>query len=216
LCLVFDSSPRSQSSADMYSFLIVAWASDPDFIPTEVGFSISEPIEPFREGVPPLFLRASEIVHSKCDPLHYRTIISILEVHDFNTPPSSDFDNGDNYGLGGSSDNDEYAGYNPCRDFLDSWLVTRRLVSGVGSSGDPWPSLPIVGGGGGVLGISRRHNGRVSPIYVSLPGGASRAALRSRAQQWVTAGFWGAGGQQPCGVMWGSEQPANGRSTTVW
>jgi hypothetical protein len=84
---VFDSNPRSQYGANMSRFLIMVWASDPNFVPIEVGFSILELVEPFMEGAPLPFLRASKIIYSKCDLLHYKAIISILEVHDFNPPP---------------------------------------------------------------------------------------------------------------------------------
>jgi hypothetical protein len=83
---VFDFAMRSQNGIDMDNFLIMAWASDPDLIPVEVGFFMPEPIEPFKEGVPPLFLLASEIIHSKCNLLHYRATINVLEQHEFSTP----------------------------------------------------------------------------------------------------------------------------------
>jgi hypothetical protein len=52
----FDSAPSSREGVDMDSFLVATWASDPDLIPTEVGFSILEPLEPLEIGVRPLFL----------------------------------------------------------------------------------------------------------------------------------------------------------------
>jgi hypothetical protein len=129
------------------NFIIVAWASDPDLIPMEVGFSVPEPIEPFVEGEPPLFLCTSEIIHAKCDLLHYHAIIDVLEFHNFNTPQSSDSMGGD-HGQGGSSTNndDGYLGYDPGPGFWDSWPRVCRFISDNGPSGEPWPSLPVVGG----------------------------------------------------------------------
>jgi hypothetical protein len=46
-----------------------------------------EPVEPFVKVAPPLFIQSSEVVHSKCDLLHFCAFIHILEVHDFNPPP---------------------------------------------------------------------------------------------------------------------------------
>lgn len=52
-CLVFEASPRSlEGSSDLSSFLVVAWARHPDLIPTEVGCSVPEPVEPFVEAEP--------------------------------------------------------------------------------------------------------------------------------------------------------------------
>jgi hypothetical protein len=61
-CFVFDSSSWSRSSDDMSSFLVAAWASNPDFIPMEVGFSILGPVEPYVECEPPLFLSSLKIM----------------------------------------------------------------------------------------------------------------------------------------------------------
>jgi hypothetical protein len=60
-----------------------------------------------------------QIIHSMCDLLHYRVIISILEIHDFSTPPSSDSEGGGGHGQGSSSD-EEYPGYDPGCGFLGS------------------------------------------------------------------------------------------------
>jgi hypothetical protein len=134
-CFIFDSSPWSLSGIDLSSLLVTAWCRNPNLIPTEVGFFIPELVEPF-------FLCASEIIHSNCDMLHYQAIISVLEVHDFSTPPSSDFDGGS----GNSSSEEEYLGYNLGRGFLNSWPVTRCFISGVDPFGVPWSSLPTTGG----------------------------------------------------------------------
>jgi hypothetical protein len=122
-CLIFDTSPRSLSDEDMSCFLVAAWCSDHPFIPTEVGFSVPELVAPFREGELPLFLHASEIIHSSCDLLHYWTIINVLEYHDFTTPPSSDDGSAD--GFGGGSDDEEYPGYSPGWGF-ESHLMSPR------------------------------------------------------------------------------------------
>jgi hypothetical protein len=141
-CFIFDSSPRSLSGTDLSSFLVATWCSNPDLIPTVVRFSILEPVEPFRERELPLFLHASEIIHLSYGLLHYRAIISVLEVHDFNTPPSNDCDGGS-----GDSSNEEYHGYNPSRGFLNSWLATQCFISGVDPFGAPWSSLPATNRG---------------------------------------------------------------------
>jgi hypothetical protein len=120
----------------MSSFLVSAWAIDPDFIPTEVGFSILEPVKPFVEREPLFFLSSSEIINSKCNLLHYRAIISILEIHDFSTPPSSDSKGGGGHGKESRS-NEEYPGYDPCYGFLGSWSSTHHFTLGVGPSGEP-------------------------------------------------------------------------------
>jgi hypothetical protein len=126
----------------MDSFIVAAWAHDPELIPMEVGFSIPESVEPFEEGEPPLFLRALEMIHSKCDLFHYRAIVNALEFHNFSTPPSSDSEGG---GQGGSSGNDDngYPRYDPGKGFLDSWLCVRRFFSRNSPTGEPWPSLPV-------------------------------------------------------------------------
>jgi hypothetical protein len=95
----------------MSTFLVAPWAANPNFIPTEVGFSVPESIESSVEREPPLYLSSSEIIDSSCDLLHYRAIISILEIHDFSTPPSSDSEGGG--GGQGSSSDEEYPGYDP-------------------------------------------------------------------------------------------------------
>jgi hypothetical protein len=47
----------------MFEFLAVAWTVHPHLVPVEVGCIVPEPQEPFVERLPPLFLRASEIIH---------------------------------------------------------------------------------------------------------------------------------------------------------
>jgi hypothetical protein len=91
--------------------MVVVWARHLELIPTEVGCSIPKPVEPFIEAEPPLFLCTSEIIHSKCDLLHFRAFIQIVEVHDF-TPPN---DSSDDEGRPPSSDSsgDEYPAMTP-------------------------------------------------------------------------------------------------------
>jgi hypothetical protein len=82
-CLNFEVTSSSVNRVDLSRFFIMAWAIHPDLILNEVGFMIPKPKEPFQEGVPPLFLRASEIIHSKSNTLQYRAFVHVLEVHDF-------------------------------------------------------------------------------------------------------------------------------------
>jgi hypothetical protein len=64
-CLIFNASPSSMDGSDMSQFLVAAWAIHPDLIPNEVGCAVPEPIESFIEWQPPVFLQASELIHSK-------------------------------------------------------------------------------------------------------------------------------------------------------
>jgi hypothetical protein len=72
----------------MSQFLAAAWSLHPDLIPIEVGCVVPEPEEPSVVGQPPLFLRASEIIHDKQNTLQFRAFVKVIEVHDFT--PSSD------------------------------------------------------------------------------------------------------------------------------
>jgi hypothetical protein len=85
-CLMFESSLRSADPSNLSTYLIVMWSHHPKLIPTEVGCSILELVEPFVEAEPPLFIRSSEVIHLKCDLLHFHVFIRILKVHDFNPP----------------------------------------------------------------------------------------------------------------------------------
>jgi hypothetical protein len=51
--------------------LVVAWAIHPNLIPMKISCIVPELMEPFMDGEPSLFLRASEIIHSKCDTLQF-------------------------------------------------------------------------------------------------------------------------------------------------
>jgi hypothetical protein len=55
-----------------------------------VGSVIPEPEEPSVVGLPPLFLRTDELVHSKVHMLQHRVLVHILEIHDFSQVDSSD------------------------------------------------------------------------------------------------------------------------------
>jgi hypothetical protein len=120
--------------------MAIAWAVHPDLILVEVGCIIPEPEEPFVECEPPLFLSASELIHSKQDTLQFRAFIQIVEIHDFNRSDSSSDDSGDSssdsgtdriLGLWGGSS-------------LWPWPCVYRCV---GEFGAPWPSLPTAGSG---------------------------------------------------------------------
>jgi hypothetical protein len=82
-CLIFDVAPRTSDASDISEFLAVAWTVHSDLVLVEVSCIIPEPQEPFVERQPPLFLRSSEIVHSKRGMLGFRVFIKIIEIHDF-------------------------------------------------------------------------------------------------------------------------------------
>jgi hypothetical protein len=88
-------------------------------------------------------LRAHEIIHSKCNLLHFWAFIHIVEVHDFDLPESSDDD-----GRPPSSDSsdDKYPGFDNGRGNLWSWPKVSQFISDNGSTSSSWPSLPSVGG----------------------------------------------------------------------
>jgi hypothetical protein len=82
-------------SLDLSEFLAAAWTVHLDLVPVDVGCIIPEPQEPFVEQQPPLFLRSSKIIHSKCDTHGFRIFIKIIEIHDFSPPVDSDGDSSD-------------------------------------------------------------------------------------------------------------------------
>jgi hypothetical protein len=93
-CLIFDTGPSSTDGSDMSQYLAAALAIHPDLILMEVGCVFPEPEQPFVEREPPLFISASEVIHSKQDTLQLRVFIRVVEIHDFsilvdfdNTPP---------------------------------------------------------------------------------------------------------------------------------
>jgi hypothetical protein len=144
-CLVFEVASRSMHQSNLLSYLVIISAKHLDLIPTEVGCSILELIEPFVEVVPPLFMRSSEIVHSKCDLLHFRAFVHILKVHDF-TPPSDSSDN-DDHPSSSDSSNDGYPSYDPNRGILRPRPRVSKHGTGSSPTGEPWPFLPIDDGG---------------------------------------------------------------------
>jgi hypothetical protein len=89
-CLVFEMMSHLLDHSDMTSYLVIAWALHLELIPSEVGYAIDEPVEPFIKQAPMLFLRANEVIHLKCDTLQFRVFIKILESHDFNLPSDSE------------------------------------------------------------------------------------------------------------------------------
>jgi hypothetical protein len=139
-CLVFEVSPRSLDQSDLSSFLVVVWARHPDLIPTEVGCSVPEPVEPFVEAEPPLFLRAEEIIHSSSNLLHFQALIRTIEVHGLNPPESSDDDDGRS--PSSDSSEEDYPGYDPGRGSSQPWPRVSRSATGINSAREPWPSLP--------------------------------------------------------------------------
>jgi hypothetical protein len=95
LCLIFDVMPHTSDASVMSEFLAAAWTVHPDLIPVEVGCIIPESQEPFIDRHPPLFLRSSEIVHSKRDTLGFRVFMKIIEIHNFSPPAYSEDDSSD-------------------------------------------------------------------------------------------------------------------------
>jgi hypothetical protein len=177
-CLVFDVDPRSRDELEMDNFIVVAWASDPELILTGIGFSIPELVNLPEVGVTPLFLWASEIIHSLCNLLHYHAIVNVLEIHDFSTPLSSDSEGG-RRGSDSGPDDDGYPGYYQGHNFLDSWSVVRCYATGARPSGLPWPSLPSIGNnvsdgmGATTRPVSHRQLGPRARTYGYLPTNGS-------------------------------------------
>ncbi|OEL38323.1 hypothetical protein BAE44_0000658 [Dichanthelium oligosanthes] len=127
------------SRADLSCFLVVAWAVHPDLIPQEVMCVVPEPEVPFVEGESPLFLRASELVHSKRDSLQFIAIVHLLEVHDFSLPSDSNDSSG-------SSDSSGADGLpRSGSTHLKPWPRMYNLAGRLSPSGEPWPSLPRTG-----------------------------------------------------------------------
>jgi hypothetical protein len=85
--LVSYSNCHQGQSINLTSQASLCWARHPNLISTEVGCSIPEPVEPFAKATPPMFIRSSEVIHLKCDLLHFHTFIHVQEVHDFTPPP---------------------------------------------------------------------------------------------------------------------------------
>jgi hypothetical protein len=68
-CLAFDVATSTVVAKDLLQFLVAAWVVHPNFIPNKVECIIPEPEEPLLERAPLLFLRADEVIHSKCNTL---------------------------------------------------------------------------------------------------------------------------------------------------
>jgi hypothetical protein len=67
--LVFEPAPASVFEVDRSCFYVIVWVVHLDLIPVEVCGVLLEPEVTFVEREPPLFLQASEIIHSKWDTL---------------------------------------------------------------------------------------------------------------------------------------------------
>jgi hypothetical protein len=91
-CLIFNVAPSLARGEDLFAFWAAAWETHPDLIPAEVGCIFPKLEDPFVEQAPPLFLSASELIHSKIDTLQLRALIKIIEIHDFSPPEGSDDD----------------------------------------------------------------------------------------------------------------------------
>jgi hypothetical protein len=91
----------SSSGSDLSQFLVATWERYLDLIPNEVGGIILELVEPFIEHAPPLFINASEVIHSKCDMLQFCIFVRVLEVHDYSITEDSDDDPSDSSGDSG-------------------------------------------------------------------------------------------------------------------
>jgi hypothetical protein len=68
-CLIQEVAPALVNKDDLSKYLAVVWVLHPDLIPNEVGSVVLEPELLSVMGQPPLFLHASEIMHTKCDTL---------------------------------------------------------------------------------------------------------------------------------------------------
>jgi hypothetical protein len=88
----------------------------------------------------PLFLRSSEIIHSKHDTIGFWVFIKIIEIHDFSPTEDSSDDSSDP-----CSDSDGLPGPRGSGDILQ-WLCIYRLTGESSLAEEPWPSLPQTGG----------------------------------------------------------------------
>jgi hypothetical protein len=130
---------------DMSQFLVAAWARHPDLIPNEVGGIVPEPVKPFMERAPSLFLKDSELIHSKCDTLQFRVLIRVIEAHDYSIPVDSDDDVSESSDDSGS---DGIPGPEPSLSTsLHPWPRIYRLAGDLSLLGEAWSSLPCHGGG---------------------------------------------------------------------
>lgn len=74
----------------MTSFQLVECCSDLDCIPVKVDCAIPEPVEPFVERAPPLYLRAEELIESLREVLGLTAVINVLEVQDYHPRSESE------------------------------------------------------------------------------------------------------------------------------
>jgi hypothetical protein len=139
-CLVFEPAPRSVAVEDLSRFFVVAWAKHLDLISVEVGCIVSEPAEPSVVGQRPLFLRESEVIHSKQDMLQQRAFIQVLEVQDFYIPGVDISEDSSSW-----SEPNEFPRYDPGRGsgLHRPWSRVFCHVTDDSPSGDAWPSLPF-------------------------------------------------------------------------
>jgi hypothetical protein len=145
LCLSFELAPASVSRTNMSHFFMVAWALNLDLIPNEVGCAIPEPEEPVV-GLPLLFVRAEELIHSKQDSLQFRAFIHVLEMHDFSPPPVPP-DNGCSWSLDSNEEGDDgYPGYDIGPGLLRPWPRVYHLAENEDEAGNQLPLLPQHGG----------------------------------------------------------------------
>jgi hypothetical protein len=89
---MFDTMLASTMALDLSQFLVATWAKHPDLIPNEVGDIISEPVQPFVEREPSLFIRSLGLIHLWCDTLQFWVFVRVLEVHDYTIPKHSSDD----------------------------------------------------------------------------------------------------------------------------
>jgi hypothetical protein len=114
------------AETDTSRYFVVAWAVHPNLIPHEMGYTIPKPKEQLA-GVPPLFIREEELIHSKRDTLKFRAFIHVLEVHDFLLPESSDSEQSGHSSFS-DEDNDGYSGHDAVSGLLWPWSLVNWLT----------------------------------------------------------------------------------------
>jgi hypothetical protein len=139
-CLSFELALDSINRVDLSRFFIIVWARHPDLIPNEVGCIVPE-LEEQLAGLPLLFIRAEEIIHSKQDMLQFSMFVHVLEVHDFSIPKDSDDDRPEQSSSSDDGD-DGYPGHYASHGLLWPWPRIFRLAGDANDSGQPLPSLP--------------------------------------------------------------------------
>lgn len=129
----------------MSAYTKVAWCIDPNLIPNAVECTIPEPVEPFIEREPLLYLTREEIIESRRETLQFTAIIHVTMVEDFH--PRSDSEDeflGTRRGFpdDDSSGSDDYPGYDPGRGSSKPWPKVHHFAP----SRDGRPSQPSSGG----------------------------------------------------------------------